>query len=104
MPRIGTANVQVALLPLTVFPSSTDQPELSPSGFPVGTQLNQSWGGERSNTIQVTVSPRVVAPPVKRQPSDPTVLIEWESEFSAHYSTWISREATPLWALLQLQR
>ena len=99
MPRVGTANVEVALLPLTVFPSPAGQPELSPSGFPVGTQLNQSWGGERSNTIQVTVSPRVVAPPVKRQPSDPTVLIEWESEFSAHYNTWISREATPLCGL-----
>jgi hypothetical protein len=101
MPRVGTATVQLALLPRAAFPSPSNLPIRSPGGFPVGTPLSEAspWDGVRSAQLQVVVTPRVVSPPVARWRDDPLVLIEWESEFSAHYNTWVSREATPLCGL-----
>jgi len=49
----------------------------------------------RSDVLTAKVAARVVAPPAEND-GGTTVLIEWESEFSPHYNTWISREATPL--------
>ena len=101
MPRAGEATVSLALLPLSSFPSPADLPVKSPGGFPVGTPLAQVANSStlRSNTITVHVRQRRIAPPARRSPDQPLVLIEWESEFSAHYNTWISREATPLCGL-----
>ena len=101
MPRAGEATIQLALLPLSAFPSPANLPVKSPGGFPVGTPLAQVTNSStlRSNTITVHVRQRRIAPPAPRSPHQPLVLIEWESEFSAHYNTWISREATPLCGL-----
>ena len=101
MPRVGNATIQLVLLPLTAFPGPGGLPVKSPGGFPVGTPLSAvaSRNDTRSNTLHVIVAPRTIAPPTPRQTDDPLVLIEWESEFSAHYNTWISREATPLCGL-----
>jgi hypothetical protein len=101
MPRVGAAQIVVALLPLVAFPGPAGLPTRSPGGFPVGTPLSEvePWNGTVSNAVSAVVQPRRIAPPAPRRPSEPLVLLEWESEFSAHYNTWISREATPLCGL-----